>query len=47
MERIIKGLVNQKSEIFDRYVSSELTNNLFPKREFPDRKKFGGDLIAR
>ena len=43
MERILQGLVTQRSQKCDNLVSSETTNKLFPEAG----KSFGGDLVAR
>ena len=43
MERILQGLVTQRSQKCDNHVSSETTNKLFPGAG----KSFGGDLVAR
>ena len=47
MERIIQGLLAQKSQKCDRFVSEELTNHLFPKDGLTTKPGIGGDLIAR
>ena len=43
MEKILMGLMNQASQRFDKEVSTELTNKLFPE----DGHNFGSDLVAR
>ena len=43
MEQILMGLVTQPAQAFDKEVSSELTNLLFPE----EGASFGNDLVAR
>ena len=43
MEKILMGLINQPSQTFDKDVTIEVTNFLFPD----EGKNFGGDLVAR
>lgn len=43
MERILMGLVTQKAQTNDRFVTKEVTNLLFPE----DDNDFGSDLVAR
>ena len=48
MEYILQGLVTQNSQKFDRIVSTEVTNKLFPEKGVGGQlKDFGGDLVAR
>ena len=48
MEYILQGLVTQNSQKFDRIVSTEVTNRLFPEKGVGGQlKDFGGDLVAR
>ena len=44
IEKILMGLINQPSQTFDKEVSIEVTNFLFPDET---GKSFGGDLVAR
>ena len=43
MEQILMGLISQAAQTFDKEVTSETTNLLFPE----DGADFGGDLVAR
>ena len=43
MEKILMGLVTQKAQTNDRFVTEEVTNLLFPE----DGDDFGSDLVAR
>merc|ERR1711962_926033 len=43
MEKILTGLVNQPAQSYDRAVTIQVTNFLFPD----EGKTFGGDLVAR
>ena len=48
MEYILQGLVTQNSQKFDRIVSTEVTNRLFPEKGVGGQlQDFGGDLVAR
>ena len=48
MEYILQGLVTQNSQKFDRIVSKEVTNRLFPEKGVGGQlRDFGGDLVAR
>ena len=43
MEQILMGLITQKAQKFDKIVTSEVTNKLFPETN----QGFGSDLVAR
>lgn len=43
MQRILYGLITQKAQVHDRFVTSDVTNFLFRERQ----NDFGSDLVAR
>ena len=43
MEQIVMGLITQRAQKNDKFVTTEVTNKLFPENNQP----FGSDLVAR
>ena len=42
MDSLLNGMINQKAQTYDPFITEDVTNNLFANIEFP-----GSDLIAR
>ena len=47
MEMTLAGLLTEKAQSMDRFVSKELTNFLFKDTDGPSKPRFGQDLISR
>ena len=47
MEMVLAGLLSERAQQMDRFVSSELTNFLFKNTDGPSIAQFGQDLISR